>query len=128
MVVTITENVSATSPTLNVAASKQFTATGSAYVEIEETIAASQANSLINLAIDVSAVKWIYIHSTVACVLETNDGTTPADTLTLVAGYPYQWHAGRYDTFKLGTDVTALYVTTTVEAVLTIKVLYDSTP
>jgi DNA polymerase V len=50
------------------------------------------------------------------------------DTLTLTAGYAYQWHAGRYDPFLLGTDVTALFITTTVEAIVTIRVLYDSTP
>lgn len=128
MVITVTENTSASAPNLNVAYSKQFTPTGSAYVEIEETIAASQTDKLVNVAIDVSAVKWFCIHSTVAMTIETNDGTTPGNTLSLLAGYAYEWHASKYDTFKLTVDVTALYVTNTTEGTLTVKVLYDSTP
>ena len=101
---------------------------GSGMAVLSEVIAALAANVQHTIAIDVSAVKWFLIHSTTAVTVETNSGSAPADTLTLLAGYAYEWHASRYDAFKLGTDVTALFITTTVEAIVTIKVLYDSTP
>lgn len=76
-----------------------------------ETVADSQTDQLATITIDVSAVKAFFLTSDQALTVETNDGTTPADTITLVADRPYVWDTDSYDTFQLGTDVTALYFT-----------------
>ena len=44
-------------------------------------------------------------------MLFRSDGSTPADTITLVANLAYVWDTDSYDTFQLGTDVTAFYFT-----------------
>jgi hypothetical protein len=100
--------------------------------KITETVAQNTTDKQINIAIDVSAVKAIYILSDYAMILQTNSGSSPADTLTLVANVPYIWTTDSYDVFKFGTDVTAIFATTgaigTTDATLQIRVLYDPTP
>lgn len=95
---------------------------------LSESIAANQTNLLVGYTLDVSAVKSFYIVSDVAMTVKTNSSGSPANTLTLVAGQPYLWVVGDYDTFKLTTDVTALYITNTTAGTLDIRALVDATP
>jgi hypothetical protein len=65
-----------------------------------------------------------------AITLETNSGGSPVDTIALAANVPYDWRVGNADAFRLGTDVTGLFVTNASgdEARLQIEVLFDNTP
>jgi hypothetical protein len=111
--------------------SSSFTAsrnyTGTNRVSIAETVAVG-TNTLINVAIDVSAVKSFRMQSDVAMTVKTNSSGSPDDTITLVAGIPYVWTTDSYDAFLLGTDVTKVYVTNVAEAAFKIEVIQDSTP
>lgn len=90
--------------------SKTFTLTGSSWTKLVETIA-NGTDTLVNVAVDVSAVKYFRVHSTTAATLQTNNGTTPDDTITLAADEYYEWNNQDSWAFDLGTDVTAIYVT-----------------
>lgn len=90
---------------------KTNTFTGTVVQRIEKTINDAQTDVDIDIAMDVSQIQAIYIVADVAMTLETNDGTTPAETISLVANVPYVWHTNDYFTNLLATDITSLFVT-----------------
>lgn len=96
---------------------------------IQETIPASTTNQLVAFTLDVSQCKLFSMMSTVAMTVKTNSSGSPADTIALAANIPYVWTNDDYTTFKLGTDVTALYVTnaTTAAGDFTLVALVDPT-
>lgn len=112
---------------LSIAPASEFTFTANAETTLEESIGIG-TDTQVNVAIDVSAVKSFYLLSDVAATIETNSGSSPTNTITLVAGIPYIWHSSSYDTFKLTGDVTALFVTNAAACALKMYVLYDPTP
>lgn len=96
-----------------------------------ETVADAQTDQQYTIAIDVSAVKSFYLVAVGgALTVETNSGSTPADTLTLVDGRPYEWDTDSEDSFLLGTDVTALFFTNASGATVTVymECLSDGSP
>lgn len=109
---------------------KTNTYTASSRVSVSESVTTGQTDFAISVAIDVSAVKSFFLCSDYAVTVETNNGTTPDDTITLVAGVPYKWNTDSYDTFQLGTDVTAIYVTNASGSTATIQLeaIVDATP
>lgn len=110
--------------------SNSLSFSGSSATEVSESIPTASTDADIVIAIDVSAVKAFFIVSSAAITVETNDGSSPDDTLTLVAGQPYIWHTGSYDSFLLTADVTVLYITNASgsTADIEIRVLQDATP
>ncbi len=84
----------------------------------------------VELALDVSHIKSIYIKSDQDMTLETNDAGAPADTISLKANKPYIWHTDSYFTNKLTTDVTKIFLTQSSgsAATLDIEAVTDSTP
>jgi hypothetical protein len=93
-----------------------------------ETITAG-TDTLVNIAIDVSEVEFVRIHSTTAATIETNAiDATGGNTIVLVAGKPYDFVTGDYTPLLLTLDVTKLYVTNVADTVLTVEVLQDATP
>jgi hypothetical protein len=104
--------------------------TGDAQSSIEAEIADSETDFLVNFALDVSQIAAIYIVSDQDITVETNDGSSPDDTLSLVAGVPYVWTTDSYDSCLLTVDITALYVTNSsgATATLQIEVVKDDTP
>lgn len=107
-----------------------FTKTASAEANLEESISADQTDTEYAIAIDVSALKSLYIHCDTAITIETNSGSVPDDTLTIVANRPVVWEDDSPLTNPLGTDVTSIFVTETASAAgtLTIKTLQDASP
>jgi len=110
--------------------SKSNTYTGSGSISIEETVADAQTDFEINVDIDVSAIKAIYINSTQDVTLETNSGSSPADTISLTANKPYVWTADSYFSNLLTTDVTSMFFTNASggQATISVEVVYDTTP
>ncbi len=106
------------------------TYTGSSITSIDETVAHGATNFQINVAIDVSTIKSIFILSDQNVTLETNSGSSPAETISLVANVPYVWHTNSYFTNLLATDITAIFITNASgsTAAITLRVLQDATP
>ena len=94
-----------------------------------ETCPTGSATQLI-FPIDVSAVKAFSVLSTQNVTLKTNSSGSPDNTIALIANKPYTWTASMYDTFKLTTDVTSIYIANTSgsSADVTIMMIIDSTP
>lgn len=107
------------------------TITVESIVEKDLTIPDSTVDQEVVIALDVSAVSYFYIVSDQALTVETNDGSSPDDTLTLVANHPYLWTSDDYDTFLLDTaDITALYLTNASGSTANVKIRagQDATP
>lgn len=114
----------------NESLSKQVTITADGEANVEAAVPDSSTDLAINIAIDFSALQLLYIVSDQDLTIETNDGTTPDDTLTLKAGKPIVWYDGCGYTNPLSADVTALYATNAsgTDATLYVKTLQDATP
>lgn len=99
-------------------------------IAIEEAIPANQTDYAINIAIDVSALQSLYIFSDQDLTIQTNDGTTPDDTIAVNGGVPIWYDESNDSIFPnpLTADVTVIYVTNTTAATLRIFALYDATP
>ena len=81
-------------------------------VTIEEAIADSETDKLVALTLDVSQLKAMYLECDQDVTLETNDGSTPDDTISLSANVPQLWSESDGASLRpLTVDVTGLYVT-----------------
>jgi hypothetical protein len=116
----------------NVSERVTVTQTGTLHQELSETIPAATNNHPLSLAIDVSAAKMIFVVSDQDVLLETNSGSAPDDTISLLADVPYVWHADSYFANLLAADVTQLFITNQNGAGVTAEfrcyVLTDATP
>lgn len=107
------------------------TYTGTAIHEIkQEDVPDASTDLLMNIAFKVADVKSIFLLATVAMTLETNDGTTPGNTLALKANIAYEWNVDAYDSLALTVDVTAFYLTNASGSAgkFSAYVLVDPTP
>ena len=107
------------------------TYSGDAQASVSQSIPDSETDFEVTFTLDVSAIQSIYIKSDQDLTLETNDGTTPTDTIDLKAGVPYIWHTGSYFTNLLTADITANIFLTNASgsaAKLEIEVVTDPTP
>ena len=110
--------------------SKSNTFSDNAELHITKDVATAEANYEIDCTMAVAEISAVFINSTQDVILETNDGTTPDETINLVANVPYVWHENSYHVNLLATDITALFVTNTSGATATIDVhvLYNAVP
>jgi hypothetical protein len=95
-----------------------------------EQVSTGQTDYEINFDLDVSACKSFYLESDQDVTFETNDGSTPDNSISLRANEPYAWHANAYDSFLLDTDVTSVFITNASGSTATIYcvALFDATP
>lgn len=96
------------------------------------SIAASQTDVLIGVALDISQIRALYMLADGGNVtLQTNDGAAPDDTIVLVDGVALIWDsASGYFDNPFSVDVTEIYATTGAgdARTLQIVVLLDATP
>lgn len=100
-------------------------------INIDESIADSSTDLEVTYNLDVSALKSFYMVSDYAITVETNSGSTPTDTFTLVANQPIVWTANSGLTNPVTGDITTnIFVTNSSgnAATLKIRALQDPTP
>lgn len=102
--------------------------TGTKRISASETVPPASTDFEIVLPIVVADVVSFMIVTSADMTIETNNGTTPDDTLSLLAGVAYKWNSDSYDTFKLTTDVTSIFVTSTPGGTIQVESLEDATP
>ncbi|MFG0247840.1 MAG: hypothetical protein ACF8OB_03050 [Phycisphaeraceae bacterium JB051] len=98
---------------------------------VEVAVPDSSTDKQIDIVIDVSELKSLYIVSDQDVTIETNDGSAPDDTIALKAGIPLMWESvSGYFSNPFSTDITGLYITNSSgsDATVTIRVLEDVTP
>ncbi len=109
-------------------------------VRLDTSVADSVTDQLHTIAIDVSQMALLYMTSDQALTVETNNASSPGDTIGLTANVPYLWRndnatcgaaAGGADSVtKLSVDVTAIYLTNASGSTANFKLecIYDDTP
>jgi len=96
-------------------------------INIDETFVIG-TDALMAMVIDVSQMVSFHVVASTAMTIETNNGTTPGTTISLVAGVPLVWQKDTYHANPFGsTDVTAFYVTNAASSRLQGKILVDPT-
>jgi hypothetical protein len=124
----ITQSVNAGGQTI----SKRLSFTGSSEINVDEEGSGAVTDlAVVNFAIDVSALKYIYILASANMTLEFGDASTPDKTLVMVANKPFLWHNQSLQTNPFGsTDVDSLFITKAGSGAwrLQIKGLVDATP
>ena len=104
--------------------------TGDAQDQRSIDVAADATDFEVDFVLDVSAISSIWIESDVNLELFTNTASPGHDeNISLLAGVPYIWSSDSYFVNLLATDITALFFNevNSVDAVVTITVVYDST-
>lgn len=111
-----------------VAAESTSTYTADAEYNLDVTVPALSTNYVMAATIDVSQMKSLYLYSSVDLTLETNSGSSPAATVSLLAGKAKIWAHDSGETNPFGsTDVTGLFATCTPEATFKMRALIDPT-
>lgn len=79
---------------------------------------------LLACTLTVANIQSIEMLSDKNLTIETNSGSSPANTINLIAGVPFPWSkSAAYFPNPFGTNITALYITNAVPARLKIKIL-----
>ncbi len=115
--------------------STSFQVEGGGRVSLVEPIPDGSTDLEVALELDVSQVKCFALRSTQDIVVETNDGSSAANTFTLEANVPYIFPqiSGQSWTDTedgaVSTDITAIFVTNSSgsAATLNVDVIYDPT-
>lgn len=104
--------------------SSSYTETGTTEISIDQSFSASTTDSLVSLSFTTSNIQSIELVSTQAMTIQTNSGSTPDNTITLVANVPFQWsRTPGYFSNPFTANVTAFYITCTAAARLTGRIL-----
>lgn len=85
---------------------KSVSVSGGREQAIDVNIADSTTDDEVAFTADVSLMQAIYIVSDQAVTIETNSGSTPDDTIVLVADEPVQWNASSKLTNPITADIT----------------------
>lgn len=79
---------------------------------LDVTLATATPDQLVAMTLDVSQLMGLVIYCDQAITIETNNATTPDDTIAVAAGQCIIWTAADTTALcPLTVDVTALYVT-----------------
>lgn len=86
--------------------------TGDIAIDIDRDILGSAYDDqLIDIKVDVSKVQYLLAYSTYNTLIETNNGTTPTETLQLKANEPYIYVNNGYNSLLFTSDITGgIYV------------------
>lgn len=115
--------------------SKSFTVSGGSRLSIEEAIDDGSTDLEVAFVLDVSQAKSFCLKADQNMVVETNSGSSPANTFTLEAGKPYIFPVSQGEAWvdteagAVDTDITALFVTNAsgTDATLSLDTIYDPT-
>lgn len=126
---TINENITYSAGASNTRVVQAFTQTAGGEANVSESFT-DATDALVDFTLDVSQLKSLLMYADGGDItVETNDGTTPGDTITLTDGAHtiYSAASGSGTANPFSVDVTSLYITNTGTASLVIRALYDPT-
>ncbi|MBN9522493.1 hypothetical protein J0H58_28890 [bacterium] len=105
-----------------------YDAAGGLRPDVSEVIPPSSTDLAVAWVCDVSALSAVVLLASAAMTVETNNASSPGNTIPLAAGQPVFWFTGCGWACPLTADVTGLYVTSTAGGTLSIRALVDPTP
>lgn len=87
-------------------------------------LAAATVDQLVPMAFTAANVQSVALVASADCTIETNSGSSPAQTISLKAGRPLIWRkSDGYFPNPFTANVTGFYVTCTVGLVLSGRIL-----
>ena len=108
--------------------STQETPTGDTEINVSKTLTAG-TNQELDVAFTVAHLQSVMFSTTTACTIYTNaaSGSSPQDTIPLVAGQTYIWTLATDGSGKIpfAGNVTKLYVTNAATTLLNIRSLVN---
>lgn len=97
---------------------------GAAELSFDQTYGASLTDQLLAVAFTAANVQSVFLLSDKGLLIETNNPTSPVNTIVLKPGTPFAWSkSAGYFPNPFTANVTAFYITTTVAARLQGKIL-----
>lgn len=123
---TLTQQVAAPGRTLT----RSLDLTGDHQQSLSVAVPDEAEDQEVAISIDQSQIKSLYLVSDQDVTIETNNGTTPDDTISLLAGQPLVWQADDYYACPITVDVTSLFITNASgsSATVELELLVDATP
>lgn len=114
----------------NESVTQQETIVADSETNLDVAVADGATALQANLAVDISALKSLYISSDQNLTVKTNSSGSPDDTLTIKANSPLIWTPDCGFACPLTEDVTALYLANAAgeDATLKVRLLQDATP
>jgi hypothetical protein len=97
-------------------------------VNLDELVAASQTNKEYDIAALQAQIKTLAIYADQACTLKFNSSGSPTPTIVLAAKKAVLWNVDHQEDNPLTTNVTKVYVTTTVATNLKIRIGIAAAP
>lgn len=92
-------------------------------------ISVTGADVEITCVVAAADIKMLWINSDQDVTLETNDGTTPDQTFSLVANVPLVWSSDMYHSNPITDDLTALFFSKGANnATVDVAICTDATP
>ena len=109
------------------AVTQTITVSGEVSHSLSFAIVTATVDELIEIAFAVAKLKSIIIKTDQDVMLETNDGTTPQETINLTAAMALQWVSGEEGAIPFSGDITAFYFSNSSgeTANIEIEALYD---
>ena len=113
----------------NESVSQQEAVVADLETNLDVAIADGQTAKQINVAIDISALKLLFISSDQDVTIETNNSSTPDDTIEITANVPLIWTPDCGFACPLTEDVAAMYLANASgeEAAFKVRLLLDAT-
>lgn len=88
----------------------------------ETTVANGTTDAAKELRVKVSALQVVGLWASGDCKIETNNGTTPTDTINLKANLGIVWFAGEANC-PFTADCTTVYITNTSGSAVTVRAI-----
>lgn len=107
---------------------KTVTIAADAETNFDVAVNTGVTNQAVAFTLDRSKAQVLFIVSTTAVTIKTNDSGSPTDTLALTAGVPKAWTLNDgIDECPFTGDVTGLYVSNASgsQAIVSIRCAYD---
>jgi hypothetical protein len=124
MSITHKQNLSVSSDSGSVALSGSQSEVGATEIVLDQQYGASLTDQLLACAFTAANLQSCIMVSDKGLTIETNSGSSPANTFTLKPGTPLIWSkSAAYFSNPFTSNVTAFYITTTVAARLQVKIL-----
>lgn len=99
-------------------------------INTEISVPDSSTDLQVVMGVDISEIKSAFVVSDQDVTIETNDGTTPADTFAMNANRPLDWDDESPVSNPFSADITGLYITNASGSAATVRVriVLDATP
>lgn len=110
--------------------SKRVSDTASSAISILENVPDGTTDQEVSISLDIDQIKILYIAADQNLTLETNSGSSPDDTINLLAGVPLAWHVNSYFSNPFSVDIASIFLSNSAgaDAEFVLEALQEASP